>query len=131
MFLQLHRPILCHWSLSINIVTTSENHVFPEAVRRQRKEHVALSGLMTFRPLTQTEALDKFRHTLREKCPYSEFFWSVFSRIRTEYGKTRSISPCSVRMRENTDQKNSEYGHFSRNESQYNFNLLNASVAFV
>ena len=24
--------------------------------------------------------------TLREKCPYSELFWSVFSRIRTEYG---------------------------------------------
>ena len=24
--------------------------------------------------------------TLREKCPYSEFFWSVFSCIRTEYG---------------------------------------------
>ena len=29
------------------------------------------------------------------------FFWSVFSRIRTEYG----ISPYSVRMRKNTDQK--------------------------
>ena len=24
--------------------------------------------------------------TLREKCPYSEFSWSVFSRIYTEYG---------------------------------------------
>ena len=35
--------------------------------------------------------------TLLEKCPYSEFFWSVFSRIRTEYGP-----------------ENSEYGHFSR-----------------
>ena len=23
--------------------------------------------------------------TLREKCPYSEFFWSLFSLIRTEY----------------------------------------------
>ena len=23
--------------------------------------------------------------TLREKCPYSQFFYSVFSRIRTEY----------------------------------------------
>ena len=27
------------------------------------------------------------RVTLREKCPYSELFWSVFSRIRTEYEK--------------------------------------------
>ena len=28
----------------------------------------------------------------REKCPYSEFFWPVFSRIWTEYGEIRSIS---------------------------------------
>ena len=33
------------------------------------------------------------------------FFWSVFSLIRTEYREIRSISPYSVRMRENTDQK--------------------------
>ena len=33
------------------------------------------------------------------------FFWYVFSRFRTEYGEIRSISPYSVRMRENTDQK--------------------------
>ena len=52
---------------------------------------------------------------LNKKCPYSEFFWSIFSRIRTEYGEIRSISPCSVRMRENRDQKISEYGHFLRN----------------
>ena len=32
---------------------------------------------------------------LRDKCPYSGFFWSAFQ------------------MRENTDQKNSEYGQFS------------------
>ena len=38
--------------------------------------------------------------TLREKCPLREFFWSVFSHIRTKYG-------------ENTEQKNSEYRHFS------------------
>ena len=33
------------------------------------------------------------------------FLWSVFSRIRTEYGEIKSISPYSVRIRENTDQK--------------------------
>ena len=33
------------------------------------------------------------------------FFWSVFSRIRTEYGEILRISPYSVRVRENTDQK--------------------------
>ena len=30
--------------------------------------------------------------TLREKCTYSEFFWFLISRIRTEYGEIRSIS---------------------------------------
>ena len=53
--------------------------------------------------------------TLRKKCLYSEFFWFAFSRIQTEYGEILSISPCSVRMRENTNQKNSECGQFSRN----------------
>ena len=37
--------------------------------------------------LTKSTKLGVFKTaTLREKCPYSEFFWSVFSRIRTEYG---------------------------------------------
>ena len=43
--------------------------------------------------------------TLRKKCPYSELFWSAFSCIQTEYGVIRSISPDSVRMRENAAQK--------------------------
>ena len=51
--------------------------------------------------------------TLLKKCPHSEFFWSVFSHLRTVYGETLCISPYSAWMRENTDQKNSEYGHFS------------------
>ena len=41
---------------------------------------------------------------LHEKCLYSELFWSVFSRIRTEYREIKS----------KYDQKNSEYGHFLR-----------------
>ena len=49
----------------------------------------------------------------RKKCPYSELFSSVFSRIRTEYVEI-STSRYSVRMRENADQNNSEYGRFSR-----------------
>ena len=43
-------------------------------------------------------------------------FWSVFSRIWTEYGEILRISPYSVRMRQNTDQKNSVFGHFTRSE---------------
>ena len=49
---------------------------------------------------------------LREKCPYSELFWFIFSRIRTEYREILSISPYLVQMRQNTDQSNSEHGHF-------------------
>ena len=30
--------------------------------------------------------------SLREKCEYSEFFWSIFSRIRIEYGEIHRIS---------------------------------------
>ena len=37
-----------------------------------------------------------------KKCPYSEFFWSVFFRIWTEYGEMLRISPYPVQMRENT-----------------------------
>ena len=52
------------------------------------------------------------RCTVCEKCPYSEFFLSVFSRIWTEYAEILRISLYSVRMFENKDQKNSEYGYF-------------------
>ena len=55
-------------------------------------------------------------HPLREKCPYSELFWSVFSRIWTEYGEIFRISLYSVQMWENVDQHNSEYGHFLRSD---------------
>ena len=34
------------------------------------------------------------KRPLREKCPYSEFFWPVFSRIPAEYGEVILISPC-------------------------------------
>ena len=55
------------------------------------------------------------KKTLREKCPYSELFWPAFSRIRTEYGEIRSISPsiCSSNA-EKYGPENSEYGLFSR-----------------
>ena len=43
-------------------------------------------------------------HPLREKYSYSEFFWSIFSHIWTECGPNAG----------NTDQKTSQYGHFSQ-----------------
>ena len=54
--------------------------------------------------------------SLRKKYLYSELLWFVFSLIRTEYGEIRSVSPYSVRMRENAYQNNYEYGYFSRSE---------------
>ena len=51
--------------------------------------------------------------SLREKCLGSKFFWSVVSRILTGYGEILRISPYSVQVQENTDQKSSKYGHFS------------------
>ena len=53
---------------------------------------------------------------LRKKCPYLELFLSTSSHIRTEYGEIRSICPYSVRIRENADQNNSEYGHILRSD---------------
>ena len=50
--------------------------------------------------------------TLSEKCSYSELFWSIFSRIRTEYRETLRTCPYSVQMWENTDQNYSKYGSF-------------------
>ena len=50
------------------------------------------------------------RNLLREKCPHSDLFWSVFSHIRSKFG------PYSVRMRGNTDQNSSEYRHFLRSD---------------
>ena len=55
------------------------------------------------------------KNALRKKCLYSELFWSAFCRIWTEYGE---ILPYSVRIRENADLNNSEYGHFSRNDGR-------------
>ena len=55
-------------------------------------------------------------------CSYLKFWWSLFSRIRIEYGEIRSISPYSVQMWEKTDQKNSKYGHLSRSIKYWKIN---------
>ena len=67
--------------------------------------------------VSKQKTMESLRLSLHKKCPYSGLFWSVFSRIRTEYEEIRNISLYSVRMQENTDQNNSEYRPFSRNVS--------------
>ena len=42
---------------------------------------------------------------MREKYPNTEFFLVRFSLVRNEYGEIFRISPYSIQMRENTDQK--------------------------
>ena len=37
--------------------------------------------------LKKWETCENQSHSLRDTCPYSELFWSVFFRIRTEYGE--------------------------------------------
>ena len=64
-------------------------------------------------------------HTLRKKCPYSELFWFVFSRIWIAYVEILLNCQYSVRMRENTNQNNSEYGHFTRSDRLNKHIVLN------
>ena len=71
----------------------------------------------TLKLLKRLRVLFNFGQTLRKNYWYSELFWSVFSRIWTDYGEIRSISLYSVQMREIADQNNSEHGHFLRSES--------------
>ena len=64
----------------------------------------------------KTSSYLQVKETLREKCPYLELLWSVFSAIWNEYGEKLRIFLYSVRTRENKDQNNSEYKHFLRSE---------------
>ena len=50
------------------------------------------------------------------KVSIRNFFWSVFSRIRTEYGDLLRKPPYSVRTLENADQKISVFAQFLRSE---------------
>ena len=49
----------------------------------------------------------------------SEFFWSVFSDIWTEYGDLQNRSMCSVQILANIYHKRSEYGYFLRSINAY------------
>ena len=58
---------------------------------------------------------------LDEKCSYSEFLRSVFSRIRTENGETLRISLYSVQKWENTEKQNSNRSVKLKPSSDHNF----------
>ena len=68
----------------------------------------------------------RFSYHCVKKCPYSELFWSVSSRIWTEYGEMRSISQSKcgkirTRLAPNTDTFNAVY--------IYIFNILRVAYA--
>ena len=52
--------------------------------------------------------------TLSQKCPYSEFFQSIFPGIWSEYGDSLCKSPYSARIRENVDQQISNMDIFTQ-----------------
>ena len=64
-----------------------------------------------FSKFTQLYAVPDLTAATSAKCycvksvQIRSYFWSLFSRIRTEYREILCISPYSVRMQENTDQK--------------------------
>ena len=69
--------------------------------------------LWQIRFINDKNVKENLRMALRKKCRYSELFWFAFTRIWNLYEEILRISPYSVRMQENGDQNNSEYGHFS------------------
>ena len=68
------------------------------------------------------------KFTLCKKCPYSELFWSVYSRIPNENWEILRISLHSVRMRENADQNNSEYRHLLQSVERHYSEILNQNA---
>ena len=57
----------------------------------------------------------RYRHCVKS-VQIRSFFWSVFSRIWTEYGEILRISPYPVRMQEIQTRRNSVLGHISHSE---------------
>ena len=108
---QISVLILCKpvswFTLQINsLVTTWWKH-WP----KKGWDWLQLSSYWRSRLLCSRQLLN-FGTTMRKNCSHSEFFWSLFSRIPTEY---------SVQIREKTDQKNSEYGHLFGHSSGFLF----------
>ena len=60
----------------------------------------------------KTKVVTKVSGVHCEKVSVFEVFPVRISTIWTEYGEILRISPFSILMRKNMDQKHSEYGHF-------------------
>ena len=89
-----------------NALACNSKTTLTKVFSRQFYEILKTPSLIGFvRLLLNLNSFSEF--SLREKYPYLEVFWLVYSSIWTENREIRSIFPYSVRMRENEDQKNS------------------------
>ena len=62
--------------------------------------------------------VDETRNKLNNRFNWHNSYFKFLSNIDSvRFLERYSVSPCSVLMRENTDQNNSEYGHFLRSGS--------------
>ena len=92
---------------SLNSIVSCYN---PKEIKLLKRLRLGLSNLHDHR-LKQTfqDSLSSICNCRTNHCVKSvqirSFFWTTFSCIRIKYGEMRSISPYSVRMWENTDQK--------------------------
>ena len=117
--------VLFHFSLCFRLTSFFNLVLFSEWKKNRKKNRKKVNvSLKLCQRQSMKASKDQYpfskkqqKHTLLEKCPYSEFFLSVFSRLRPEYEEILCIFPYSVSMRENMDQKNSEYRHFSRSDA--------------
>ena len=113
----------CHWC------RVYKAHITLRPCDKVSKELQFVSYLNTQIWLKNSELL--FTCPLRVRCVKSvqirSFFWSVFSRIRTEYGKIRSIhSECGKIQ----NRKNCVFGQFSRSSLFMNY-LYNSFHIFI
>ena len=91
-----------HWIDRSNAVKKAKDTEMKNTKHRHR--------IIKFKKLAQAGLWDNdYQHCLKS-VQTRRFFWSVFSRIRTEYGEIRIQSKCGkIQIR-----KNSVFGHFSR-----------------
>ena len=105
-FLQLFLIVLCLFEFIFRVIVWIDKlHDSDERIcfsnndcHRTGKKKFSVIIVTTTKKIELIESV-----MLSEKCQYSELFWSVFFRTRTEYGEIWSISPYSVGMQENTE----------------------------
>ena len=71
--------------------TDCKTHFWPQCSHFIAPENIAVFKGYKMATLARNGLI-----SLHKKCPYSELFWSAFSRNWTEYGEIQSISPYSV-----------------------------------